>query len=96
MSNTSRSFQVQFCGYGDYVTIAQAYHDSPQAKKWRVPWSEKLKQHPEDAKLFGASNIKLWTVLSRKMSGDSSKELSIESIGHSMKQPRSQSILKTI
>ena len=76
MSKSSRTFQVQFCGHGDYVTIAKNYHDSPQAKKWFVPWSEKLKQHPEDVKLFGASNIKLWSVLSRKMSGDSSKELS--------------------
>jgi hypothetical protein len=77
LSKTSRSFQVQFCGHGDYVTIARAYYDSPQVKNWRVTWSEKLKQHPEDAKLFGASNIKLWSMLSRKMSGDSSKELSV-------------------
>ncbi|MQY80198.1 MAG: hypothetical protein GH151_13585 [Bacteroidetes bacterium] len=76
LSKTSRSFQVQFCGRGDYVTLAQAYRNSPQVKKWNVPWSEKLKQHPEDAKLFGASNIKLWSTLSRTMSPDSSEELS--------------------
>jgi hypothetical protein len=77
LRKTSRSFQVQFCGNGDYVTIAQVYHDTPQANKWRVPWSEKLKQHPEDIKLFGASNIRLWEMLERKMSPDSSRELSM-------------------
>ncbi|HEX7434448.1 MAG TPA: DUF5696 domain-containing protein, partial [Anaerolineaceae bacterium] len=78
LRKSSRSFQIQFCGRGDYVTLAQAYQTGAQARNWRVPWSEKLKQHPEDAKLFGASNIKLWSMLTRTMSEDSTKELSMK------------------
>lgn len=77
LSKTSKSLQVQFCGRGDYITIAQAYAKTPQSKKWQVSWAEKIKKQPDDAKLFGASNIKLWQTLNRRMSPDSSKELSV-------------------
>jgi hypothetical protein len=76
LRKSSRSLQIQFLDRANYVALAQAYRTSAQARNWSVPWAEKLKQHPEDAKLFGASNIKLWSTLSRTMSEDSTKELS--------------------
>jgi len=45
---------------------------------WWVPWSEKLKGHPDRAKYFGASNYKLWSTLSRSMNEDSSQEKSVK------------------
>ncbi len=76
LSKTCRSFQIQFCGKGDYNTIGQAYRDNQQSQKWRVSWSEKFGQHSGDSKLIGACNVKLWETLSRTMDETSSVELS--------------------
>jgi hypothetical protein len=77
LSKTSKTINVQFCGSGDYITIAKAYKKTPVSIKWQVSWAEKLKQHPDDARMFGASNIKLWSALTRRMNPESDKELSL-------------------
>jgi hypothetical protein len=74
LRKSARSIRLQFLGAGDYVKIARAYRPIAQAKGWVVPWSEKLKGHPERAKLLGAVNYKLWSTLSRRMNEDSTKE----------------------
>jgi len=71
---SARAFRVQALGKGDYVTIAKAYRELAKARGLLVTWDEKLKQNPERAKYFGASNYKLWSVLDRRMNDDSSKE----------------------
>ena len=65
---------LRFTGKGDYVTIAKAYREVARAKGYLVPWSEKIKGQPDRAKLLGASNVKLWSTLSRTMSDDSKVE----------------------
>ena len=77
LRKSARSFRVQICGPGDYVTIAKAYREVAKAKGWLVPWSQKLKGHPERAKLFGAVNYKLWSTLSRSMNEESTQERSV-------------------
>jgi hypothetical protein len=77
LTGPARSFRVHFLGKGDYVTIAKAYRQVARDQGWLVPWNEKLKENPERARLFGAANIKLWSVLDRHMSADSSKEESV-------------------
>jgi hypothetical protein len=77
LRKSATSFQVHLLGRGDYVDIAKAYRDVARQTGWWVPWSEKLKGHPDRAKYFGASNYKLWSTLSRSMNEDSTKENSV-------------------
>ena len=72
----NRNLRLQFLGRGDYNMFAAAYRQIAKEKGWLVTWDQKLPQHPDAAKLFGAINFKLWSCLSRQMSEDSSKEIS--------------------
>jgi hypothetical protein len=74
LRQSARWFRVQFLGPGDHVSIARAYRQVAQRKGWLVTWREKLKGHPERARLFGAVNYKLWSTLSRGMNEESTKE----------------------
>ncbi len=74
LSKSARSFRIQFLGAGDYGTAARAYQQNAREKGWRVTWEEKLKGHPERAKLFGAINFKLWSALDRQMNEASTQE----------------------
>jgi hypothetical protein len=74
LRKSAKSFRIQFLGPGDYNDIAHAYRPVAKENGWRVPWSEKLEGHPERAKLFGASNFKLWSALDRQMNEESTKE----------------------
>jgi hypothetical protein len=72
------SFKLRLLGRGDYVDIAKAYREVAQQNGWWVPWREKLKGHGDRANYFGASNYKLWSMLSRSMNEDSSQEQSVK------------------
>jgi len=74
LRQTARSCRIRFLGAGDHVTLAKAYQRVARARGWLVPWTRKLKQHPERARLFGAINFKLWSVLDRQMDETSSIE----------------------
>ena len=76
LRKTAKSLRMQFLGRGDYVTIARAYREIAREKGYLVTWDEKLKGHPERAKLFGAVNAKLWSCLSRSMNDESTQEVS--------------------
>jgi hypothetical protein len=77
LSKSAKSFQLHFLGQGDYVNIAKAYRDIAKDRGLLVTWDQKLKTNPERAKLFGAANIKVWSVLDRRMNEESTKEESI-------------------
>lgn len=76
LSKTATSFVAHFIGKGDYVDIGKAYREIAKKKGWFINWDEKLRSNPQRSLLFGAANIKLWSLLSRQMSEDSSKEIS--------------------
>ena len=78
LRKSATSFQIHLLGRGDYVDIAKAYREVARQTGWLVPWSEKLKGHPDRAKYFGASNYKLWSMLTRNMNEDSSQEKSVK------------------
>jgi len=65
-------------GRGDWNSIAAAYRKVAEAKGLAVTLAAKARRNPETAKLFGASNAKLWTCLARKRSEDSTKDESVE------------------
>jgi hypothetical protein len=67
LSKTARSIELICLGPGDYHTLASAYRQRATELGYRVPWSEKLKERPQAARLFGASNFKLWTALHRRI-----------------------------
>ena len=77
LRGSARGFRVEFLGRGDVVTLGQAYRAVAQREGWWVPWSVKLAGHPDRAKLFGASNYKLWSTLDRQMNADSTREESM-------------------
>jgi len=62
------SCRLQFLGRGDYMTIGQAYRRVAQEKGFRARATPKL---------FGVSNVKLWSALSRRMNEESTKEESV-------------------
>jgi len=64
-------------GRGDYNQIAHSYQALARKAGWWVPWTEKLRQLPQRKLLFGASNVKLWSLLDRRMNEDSSRELEV-------------------
>lgn len=77
LTGSARSFRVQFLGKGDYVTIAKAYRQVAREKGLLTTWEQKLKGHPERAKLFGAANFKLWSALDRRMNEQSTQQESV-------------------
>ena len=74
LRKSAKTCRIQFLGPGDYVTIAKAYREVAKQRGWLVTWDEKLKDHPDRAKYFGASNYKLWSLLDRRMNDESTKE----------------------
>jgi hypothetical protein len=77
LRKSAKSFRLHLLGRGDYVVIGKAYRQVARERGWLVTWREKLKGHPERARLFGAVNYKLWSVLSRSMNEESTKEESV-------------------
>jgi len=70
LTKTARSLQLRCLGRGDLTTLAAAYRKQVDALGYRVPWSEKLKERPQAARLFGACNFKLWTALARNIDAE--------------------------
>ena len=76
LRRSAKSFTVTFLGKGDYVTIGNAYRQIAKDRGWLVTWDRKLAGNPDRAKLFGATNFKLWSVLTRRMNDESTQEVS--------------------
>jgi len=74
LQGSARRFSVAFLGRGDHVAIGRAYREVARREGWWVPWDVKLAGHPERAKLFGAANYKLWSLLDRRMNEESTRE----------------------
>jgi hypothetical protein len=74
LRKSAHCFRLHLLGKGDYATIAKAYRTMAREKGWLVTWDEKLKDHTERARLFGAINFKLWSTLDRQMNEDSTQE----------------------
>lgn len=74
MRKSAKSFRIHPLGKGDYTKIAMEYRHLMRGKGWLVEWDKKLKTHPLGEKYFGASNVKLWSTLSRTMNEESTKE----------------------
>jgi len=77
LKNSAKSLRVSVLGKGDYNAIAAAYRQVARASGLLDTWDRKIRQNPERAKYIGASNVKLWQALQRRMNEDSSAEVSV-------------------
>jgi hypothetical protein len=77
LKNSAKSLRVTALGKGDYNSIAAAYRQVARAKGLLVTWERKIRENPERAKYIGASNVKLWQALQRRMNADSTAEVSM-------------------
>ncbi|MGQ9698778.1 MAG: DUF5696 domain-containing protein [Armatimonadota bacterium] len=70
LKKTASSFRLQCLGTGGPEVLAEAYAEVAQERGYRVTWDQKLAQRPQAERLFGASNVKLWTALARRIDED--------------------------
>lgn len=76
LRHSAQSLRLRPLGKGGYVTIAAAYREVARAAGLLVSWDRKIGENPERAKYLGASNIKLWQALRRRMNESSTEEVS--------------------
>lgn len=77
LKESAKSVRLQLLGKGDYVSIAAAYREVARANGLLVTWDRKIRQNPERAKYLGASNVKLFHALQRRMNEESTQEVSV-------------------
>ncbi len=77
LRRTARSVRLTPLGPGDWNAIAAGYRLIAEQKGLAVTLRQKTERNPHMGGLIGASNVKLWTCLARRMSEDSTKEESV-------------------
>jgi hypothetical protein len=77
LSPKSATLQIHLLGKATYGQLARAYRPVAKAKGYLVTWDEKLRGLARREALFGASNVKLWTCLNRRMNEESTQEESV-------------------
>lgn len=77
LSPHAPALRIRLLGKATYGDVARAYRAEAQAKGYLVTWAEKLRELPRREALFGASNVKLWTCLNRRMNEESTAEESV-------------------
>jgi hypothetical protein len=78
LRQSAKSLRLELLGKGDYVSIAAAYRKVVRANGLLVTWDRKIRENPGRVKYLGASNVKLWQALRRRMNEDSTEEVSAE------------------
>lgn len=73
----ARSVRLTPLGRGDWNTLAAGYRRLAEAKGLAVTLAQKMRRNPHAERLVGASNVKLWTCLARRMNEESTKEESV-------------------
>jgi len=73
----ARAIRLTPLGRGDWNTLAAGYRRLAQQKGLVITLAEKIRRNPHAERLLGASNVKLWTCLARRMNEESTKEESV-------------------
>jgi hypothetical protein len=76
LKQSAKSMRLTLLGRGDYVTIATAYREMVRSSGLLITWDQKIGQNAERVKFLGASNVKLWQALRRRMNEESTQEVS--------------------
>jgi hypothetical protein len=74
LSSKAMTLRIRLMGKATYGQLARAYREVAKEKGLVVTWDEKLRDLPRREALFGASNVKLWTCLNRRMDENSQHE----------------------
>lgn len=74
LGGKSVSLEIRLLGKASFGELGRAYREVAKKKGYAVTWQEKLRGLARRGDLFGASNVKLWTCLNRRMNEDSTKE----------------------
>jgi hypothetical protein len=69
--------RIRLLGKASFGQVGRAYREEAREKGYAVTWQEKVRELGRRADLFGASNVKLWTCLNRRMNDDSTAEESV-------------------
>lgn len=77
LSPASARLRIRLLGNATLGQVARAYRTVAREKGYLVTWEEKLRELPRREALFGASNVKLWTCLNRRMNEASTAEESV-------------------
>jgi hypothetical protein len=77
LSPRETALRIRLLGKATFGGVARAYREEAERKGYRVTWAEKLRELPRREALFGASNVKLWTCLNRRMNEQSTAEESV-------------------
>lgn len=77
LSPDATALRIRLLGKATYGDVARAYRAEAERKGTLVTWADKLRELPRREALFGASNVKLWTCLNRRMNEESTAEESV-------------------
>jgi hypothetical protein len=78
LRKSAKAFTLHLLGKSDVAGVAEAYREVAKQRGLVVTMAKKIAENAERAKLIGASNFKLWSMLTRKMNEESSKEQSVK------------------
>jgi len=74
LRQSARSVRLSPLGKGDWNTLAAGYRRIAEAKGLAVTLRQKIARNPRAERLVGASNVKLWMCLARKMNEESNRQ----------------------
>ncbi|MBN1851071.1 MAG: hypothetical protein JW829_00045 [Pirellulales bacterium] len=77
LRRSARMIRLTPLGNGNWNTIAAAYRKLAEKKGSAIPISGKIRRNNHTQLLLGASNVKLWTCLARRMNEESTAEESV-------------------
>jgi len=77
LRRSARSLRLTPLGKGDWNTIAAGYRRIAEQKGLAITLRQKIERDAHAELLVGASNVKLWTCLARRMNEESTKEESV-------------------
>ena len=78
LRRSARCVRLTPLGTGDVNTLAAGYRRIAESKGLAVTLQEKIRRNPHAELMTGASNVKLWTCLARRMNEDSTEEESVK------------------
>jgi len=77
LSPNATALRIRLLGNATFGGVARAYREEAARKGTLVKSGDKVRELPCRERLFGASNVKLWTCMNRRMNEESTAEESV-------------------
>lgn len=77
LSPHETALRIRLLGNATYGGVARAYREEAAKKGYLVKTADKVREGPRRELLSGASNVKLWTCMNRRMNEESTAEESV-------------------